>query len=259
MLTTRVKKQILYGAGYLGFWTLVFFVAYSAFLKPGPSCFDNELNQDEEEVDCGGSFCISCDIRRLAPIGIKVTKIDHPLFEGSTTFSIELQNPNSNYGASDLEYTVTVYDKEGNLIDSKSRSYLIYPRQVVVDSIMNFEITPDMVGEVKATTKVNTWVSVLDFGAPKTQVRDQKLELDRRGNQFIFSGILKNDNPFKITKATIHGLLYDEMNTLISASQTTALDLVPSEERFFQIAIPVSPEASEAELKEPKIFIQVER
>src|SRR3989344_1711391 len=96
----RRGKQLIYGLGYLACLGLIFFLLYSAFNTRQVGCFDNVLNQNETEVDCGG-VCAPCALKQVR--SISVTSVEGvTLATGNRVVLLELQNPNDQLGAMDF-------------------------------------------------------------------------------------------------------------------------------------------------------------
>jgi hypothetical protein len=98
-----------------------------------------------------------------------------------------------------------------------------------------------------------------DFTAPKTQVRDVRVEFDGAKRVATVTGILKNDNPFILSRAVTGVVLYSNAGSLVGVSKTLLEGLQPLEERSFSIIVPVTGITDVANIVEPKVFIEAKR
>ncbi len=92
----RIRKQITILIIVGIFLVLVGTGIYYAFLKPAPTCFDGIKNQDEEEIDCGGSICISCEIKTLKEVEVIWVQAI-PLNQNLYDLAAKIRNPNPNF------------------------------------------------------------------------------------------------------------------------------------------------------------------
>gem|GEM_PF-3063076 len=102
-MNIRLFKQILVGFFTITFLSLCGFGLYVGILKPGPTCFDKKLNQNETEVDCGGK-CQSCEINHLNSLEFSGAG-DYLLQNGKYFVYSRVLNTNKNYGAKNFKYT----------------------------------------------------------------------------------------------------------------------------------------------------------
>ena len=97
----RFLKQFIYGLLYLSIVALLAGGVYYFYFIPNPSCFDNIKNQEETEVDCGGS-CIDCELLTIA------LEVDEPqVFSAGnlkSTILGRVVNRSVNYGFYSFEY-----------------------------------------------------------------------------------------------------------------------------------------------------------
>src|SRR3989304_8281011 len=101
----RMIKQLLYGILFLVVFGLVFFPVYRLFV-PAPSCSDGIQNQQEEGVDCGAVCGLSCAPTLHSLIINQIELIANS--DGSYDAIAQLDNDNTIYGASRVDYRVDV-------------------------------------------------------------------------------------------------------------------------------------------------------
>lgn len=235
----RVLKQLLYGFFYLAVLAGIGYGGYLAYLETAPSCFDNRLNQKEEEVDCGGP-CESCLIRHLQPIQAKVEYFG---IGGNTSAILTFINPNLEYGAESFNYSVNFLDaNRGTLLSLKKTSF-IYPaeaQKIVVEPNLKFDHR--LIGSQPEVAISNiAWKPLTELNEPKFQFRQQKTEVS--GSQVTVSGLLSNREGVSFSRATVNLLIFrqfpDETSQLAGASKTILQNLQPFEERSFRIVVPL--------------------
>jgi hypothetical protein len=252
---TRLSKQLTYGSAYLLLWLLIGYGGYLGVRSAGaPTCFDNIKNQNEEAVDCGG-LCQSCAIKQLLPV--RFGPVSHAPMGGETMVFVELQNPNSAFGAERLMYALTFTDASGNVLYTQAEETFIYPSEVKPKIVLGIPVNPTQVSAVTATTTKIVWQPGEAFMAPRVQVREQEVELQPNSLKEFVRGIVKNDNSYNLSRVTIQAVITSG-SELLSASKTVVQDLTPGEERFFQIILPLPAGAPRAEIT-PRLIIEAER
>ncbi|MEK7464653.1 MAG: hypothetical protein AAB617_02655 [Patescibacteria group bacterium] len=229
---TRLLKKILYGVFYLFVLGLIVWGGYEKSFGPTPSCFDNIQNQNESGVDCDG-LCISCEIKKL----------DFPRVVGDakmlsssagTVLLGQIQNPNSNYGVSKINYRFNVYDKSNNLVRSIQAQTVLYPgeRKTIVGKIDGVkEIYP------KISLELSDPVWVKSSAMIKPDISVGKIKTDIIENKIIVSGILSNKSPFSVPSIEVVVVLFDRLGLDLFSSFTN-LTIGGFEDRAFSIPFP---------------------
>lgn len=91
---------------------------YFQFFYQKPTCTDNIQNQNEQGIDCGGVCPVICNFNVTNPIVLwsRTFKIDGSL-HNAIAF---IENPNFEFEAFNVPYSVKIYDKENILISEIS-------------------------------------------------------------------------------------------------------------------------------------------
>lgn len=239
---TRRNKQIAYGSFYIVFLFAVVYGIYTVTLKPPASCFDNKLNQDETEADCGGQFCESCDIRRLLPIESSVLGILPAGSDSTATALIEFKNLNSTYGATSFKYHIGDYEGTS----------FIYPSEVKQLAIVNLPSDSDAITKQVVTISDVKWLMSESLSIPRIQI--SRVNLDNG----IITGNLKNVGSFPILNATVNGFVQMSDKKIVGAGRTLIRDLAPSEERSFQIVVPLA-QGFDSGSGTPRVSVEAQR
>ncbi len=251
-------KQLIYGFIFLIVLAGIVWLFYLAFFQPAPSCFDQKKNQDETEVDCGGS-CSDCELRRVQSIRTFPALALATADAKRSSLLIQFQNPNANYGANPLTYTVNLYGKDGGVIYTNTTDTFIYPSEITYRIEPNIPVASSQINRSELVIKKQEWVRRADFFAPKTQVRDVRVAYDPAKREATITGVLKNDNPFIVSRAVVGAILYTNLGSLAGVSKTLLEGLQPLEERPFSVITPVAGVADLTSFAEPKIFIEALR
>ena len=117
----RLRKQVSILFVVFLFLALVMTGVYYAFLKPAPTCFDNIKNQDEEEIDCGGTSCIACEIKTLKQVEVTWAQLI-PLGQNTYDLAAKIKNPNPNFGTTYVNYEFMLYSSS----DRNARLFLAF-------------------------------------------------------------------------------------------------------------------------------------
>lgn len=252
---TRVLKQILYGLFYLVIFSGLTAGVYFAFLRPAASCFDNKLNQNEEEVDCGGP-CADCALRRLKPV--RVLPVQFFGGDSLTTVLLQFQNPNLNYGADRLDFEARLLDRAGSVIRSIADRTFIYPGEIKTIVLPGVETPFFAVTRGEVSLANISWKKAEEFSRPSVDTREIKTVPEGAG--IAITGVVQNKNLFALNRAVISAIISNKNGLLVNASKTFVADLAPREERFFKIFVPVArDEQSDIDPSRTSVYVEVSR
>ncbi|MDO8466954.1 MAG: hypothetical protein Q7S83_02315 [bacterium] len=236
---SRTIKQLIYGFFYLAILAGVVYGGSVVVRETAPSCFDNRMNQQEEQTDCGGP-CISCAIKRLQPIS---PKLEYFGVGDNTTAILTLSNPNLEYGAQSFIYTINFNGAGGTRLFSITKDSFIYPaeaQKIIIEPNLKFNYR-SIVGQPEIVISAVNWKSLTDFSEPQFQTRQIKTVVS--GSTATVSGILVNREASSFPKASVGVLVFQQIfdgeNRLVGASKTVLQTLQPFEERAFKIIVPM--------------------
>ncbi|HJX30420.1 MAG TPA: hypothetical protein VJ624_01015 [Thermodesulfobacteriota bacterium] len=233
----RIRKQvtILFIVGV--FLIFVGTVIYYAFLKPGPTCYDRIRNQDEEEIDCGGLSCISCEIKTLKQIEI-IWAEAIPVAPNLYDLAAKIKNPNPNFGTSYVKYEFELKNQSGQSVGIKSGSTFILPNSSKYIIENNIENQSQIVSvELRIDTgDPLTWEKLKDYQAPELYIKDKKFETPGQGEYYAqASGVVKNGTNFGFDTVDINIILFDSNSEPIGAAKSKINTLTAAEDRYFSI------------------------
>jgi len=209
---------------YIGFMVVITALIIGAFLwfnKPLPTCFDNKQNQDENGVDCGGVCNKVCEGDALDPIPLwfRFVEADAGIYH----VLAYVQNPNIDFGATDVGYSFKLYDEAGTVINKVTgitdipahRNFGIFEPSLATGSSIPVRI------KFEFTTKP-AWVKT-----PETPNRLVVLsrELTNASTSPKLTVNIANNTLSKISNIEIIPVLYDVNKNTISFSRTLIKDI----------------------------------
>lgn len=208
------------------------------------TCFDNIQNQNEEEIDCGGVCALSCIEKRAQPLNIEQTKL---IKVGDLDYDllIELSNPNSDFGASRIEYTLEFKGAGGTF--KKTGVSFIAPSDTrfIIESPISFS---------SEINDVNFIIDDIIWTEPKfTKLNSDQLfsvvntTFDKESGKL--SANLLNDSDFSFDIVDINILLFDN-SEITSINKTNIMTFLSKETRSFEVSWP-----SVTFTQEPSIII----
>lgn len=248
----RFVKQLIYGIFYLTIFALILFGSYSSNFKPAPSCFDGKLNQNEEEVDCGGA-CEACEIKKLelpqATRPVSVLKLS----SGKAVLLAEVFNPNSNYAARPVAYRFQIYNRTNSLIETIEGEEKIFPLEKRY--LYKFVSAAGDIGRADLEFFNPRWVKAdLNVSLSVT-----KLETVVAGQKISAKGLIKNNSPFVAREVNAIAVIFDKFGFELFASQATIGDFRSFEEKNFAVFFPSDPAlVSKIDRRATKVFFRVE-
>jgi hypothetical protein len=242
----RLRKQvsILFVVGL--FLVLLGIGVYYAFLKPSPTCFDGIRNQDEEEIDCGGVSCISCEIKTLKQVEI-VWAQSISVSPGLYDLAARIKNPNPNFGTAHVNYEFELKNQSGEIIGKKSGTTFILPnstKYIVENNIENQSQIASVDLKIDTGDPL-TWEKLKDYQAPELYIKDKKFEIASQANYYAeASGVVKNGTTFGFDSVDVNVLLFDSTSKVIGAAKSEINTLTAGEDRYFSVRwfFPISSE-----------------
>jgi hypothetical protein len=215
---------------------------------PAPTCTDGIQNGAEEGVDCGVAACgVSCPPVVL-PLGQQPVRIFRT---GATSADIlaQLDNPNTIYGVSRVDYTLVVDDASGQqLIARRGFTYVdpMQPRYILFP-LTGLTGIPASAQLQFAPTDVQ-WGTFSVDAATNVQfiVRNETLTPKTDGARY--TATVMNRSTFDFDTVDIVILLHNPHGDIVGANTTVAHTLKAGEERAFTADWPFAvPEAVSAE------------
>lgn len=234
-----VKQRLFYLLLVLAFFALIAGAVWYR-VQPPPSCEDGKQNQNELDVDCGGSCARVCpfEVKPVREIWSRVFKIDENRYD-TVTF---LKNPNRIHAARQLGYRIKVFDSNDILITTKVGEAFLNPAESLylyssrldtgnaVPRRVSFEVTEGPI-----------WQRIENFP------RLPRVTFKSFTNQPtpLLVAEVENDSLKTISDLQIIAVLSDEVENALAVSSTLIDQLAPAEKREIAFtwgkSLPVDP------------------
>ncbi len=243
---SRFVKQLIFGAIFLVIIGVSAWFLYRT-LVPAPSCTDGIQNGSEEGVDCGAICGISCapaiqPLTQAAPIIIKTGP-------ASADIIVRLNNPNSIYGASRIDYTLVVDDAGGQQLLSRRGNTYVNPMQprYLLFPLTGLSGVPASAQLQFAPTDVQ-WATLAVQAASDVQLTVQSDDFIQESGSARYSATVVNRSTFTFDTVDVTVLVRDDAGEVVGANATVLRTLAPQEQRAFVLAWPFAiPGATRAE------------
>ena len=98
---------------------------------PEPTCFDLKQNQQETGVDCGGSSCISCNLKYPQPIKVfwaRAVSVREHVYD----IAAEIENKNEFLSSVSVEYEFTLFDQFGQVATKSGKTFLYAQERTLI-------------------------------------------------------------------------------------------------------------------------------
>ncbi len=232
----RFRKQLFIIILFLVVIAAIATAFYFLKIRKAATCFDGIQNQNEKDVDCGGICALSCELLTIKPIEISWAKFIS-LENESYDLVASINNPNPNFGVSNLKYTFKIYDVSGN--KSKGRSnpsyilanghkYVIEGGVDVGQAVGKVELTIETVAQ-KDWSRINE-----EYRAPNIYVMNREFSMmSNPPGASQITGLIKNDSTFDFNSIDVSVLLFDSDKKIIGVNKTEARTVLAGEQRYF--------------------------
>ena len=245
------RKRFLYIAIFL-IIVLVIVGLFAWYHKAEPSCFDNEQNQDELGVDCGGVCTNVCQSETVSLVNLWARPFR--ISAGNYGAAALVENPNV-FGAYELNYRFRLYDADNLLVNERVGKTYINPdeRFVIYESNINTgnrNVTRAFI-ELEEQSPWKRFEQAL----PKVDisVRNKRIVLEPSPK---VAATIENKSFFALKNVELTAVVFAEDQNAIAASETVVPSLNPDEtkEVFF-----TWPEAFTKKASYVEIFSRVNR
>lgn len=221
---TRLAKQFFYGGIFLA---VVFVILYGVYdlATPDASCSDGILNQKEEGVDCGpvcGNLCAP-PLKVLSAGEAKVFAAGD-----GTDVLVTIDNPNTLYGATRIDWTLNLSDSTGAPKASRrgityanplQTRYLVvsFPGQSPAGLKAQFMYEP---AKVQWAFAQSATPQAVDFSVSQE-------EFTLASASARYSGVVRNDSTYSFDEVDVSVELQDASGATVGVG-STVLRTVPS-------------------------------
>lgn len=232
----RLVKQAIIGGFYLAIIFGVVWFFYRAAV-PAPSCTDGIQNGGEEGVDCGATSC-----GLLCPVAVQPLKVEESrILKAGNGYDVLtlIENPNPLYGASRVDYSLTVTDASGAVMVTRRGNTYVNPLQprYMVFPLVGVSGTPtDAVLQIDEAQVEWSALTTDAKGDIQFGVRDGVRT--PASDSMRFEAAVLNRSRFDFDTVDVVVLLLDSSGNVLGANSTVQRTLVAGEERAFVMEWP---------------------
>ena len=228
-MTWRQKQKLWYG---FIFALVVLALLYPLYLtvKPAPTCFDRKLNQNEEEVDCGGA-CLSCSIFKLQNVKTYTTSY-FVYADNSLDMVAEVENPNDGWGLREFSYQFIIQGTGGEQAIISGNSF-IYPRQRKYVTALNRQLPAFPIKNIilSASSRRENWSEI---GVDPVKVNLLNYSF---GNNALSAEII-NAADKTYAPLTLRFVIFDASDTMVGVVESTLSSLEPLQRQTIRLSLP---------------------
>ena len=205
-----LQRQLLFALAVLVIFGVIGSGIYFTYFYTPASCFDGVWNQDEEQIDCGGSCALLCQAPNISVMWARSVKVAPGVYHAVAM----VRNPHTGSSGT-VSYEASLFDEENILITRRTGALSIGPG----------EIAPLFEANITTGERIpaRTFVEVLP-GAFEKQERElspvRVLNWDLDEEALRLTATVQNQGTERVHDVRIIALLYNNEDTLISASQT---------------------------------------
>lgn len=220
-LDWRMKRKITFFSLFLAIVSVVAaLVIYS--LIPPPSCIDKQLNQQEEQIDCGGPNCAPCLSEKADDLIILWSRY-FEVRPGVYDVAALIENINLTLGAKSLPYVIELYDEFGSrIVMHKGTTYTLPNKQFLI-FIANMQT--GIRKPVRMTFQLGSfsWERIDEQTLPLIVSRTERL-FDKDRPRLVAA--ITNSSLHDVTQVDVAVVVSDASNNTIAVGEVR-LDRVP--------------------------------
>ena len=221
---TRLSKQLLYGLVFLAVIGAIIFGLYRLAV-PQATCTDGVKNGTEEGVDCGAVCGVSCP-PVLVPLENKPVQFIQNS-NGTWDALAHLENTNSIYGASRVDFVLSVTGAGGAKLAARSGFTYVNPSQPrYLDFPLGALSAPPASAALQFVDSQVQWAALTVDAAGTVQfaVRGETIASSSAG--VTYQATVTNRSSFDFDTVDVVVLLQDSSGRVLAANSTVLRTLV---------------------------------
>lgn len=227
-------------------------VIFVLFKPEKPKCSNGQLDEGEEQIDCGG-FCEKTCPLPERPANVEDIKINWTQFvedgRNNYDFVASLANNNESWGVAKAEYAFTYFDVEGNELGKRQGEISIAPRGKTDDGSLRYLVEENIASNT-AIDRVDFLLSdfewrqitederLTNLNEDIVQIYDKKFEMNTNLKMYVVTGKTKNTSVYDFNKVDIYTVLFGPDGNLVAAGKTDQNTMIAGDGWGFQIPFP---------------------
>jgi len=239
-LSPRVLRRFIIAVIFLAVFFL-FGYGTRQLTQPTPTCIDGVKNGEEEGVDCGLFACQNYCEPDLDPpqvVSVKILKTgDNLPGQGDYDFVAEINNPNKEFGASEVVYELTLFNGDEKELLKKAGTFYILPDQTKY-LVLTFLTTERNVSRVDLGIKSAKWQRLDSLEGMNLIVRRERYLVSPNGQSSTLDAVIFNDSDFEFETVDIDVILRDSADKIIAVNRSEIRTFLARTERNFRVTWP---------------------
>lgn len=229
-LSSRLLRRIVIAGIFLAIFSLTG-LGFRRAITPAPSCTDGIKNGEEEGIDCGlfacGNYC-QPDLAPPQVISVKLLEAD----ENDYDFVAEIKNPHQQFGASEVEYELVLFNGNEEEISRDDGIFYILPGQTKY-FILTHLTTGKTVERIKFDILSATWQRIESLDGLNLIIRQDKYENLSGNNGSKLEAVIFNDSDFDFKVVDVDVVLFDSNSRIIAVNRSDIRTFLARTERGF--------------------------
>ena len=230
-MDSRVIKQIIIAAVYIlvigGISLGVYYFGYTT----SPTCFDGIQNGKEEGVDCGTLACGQVCPPAIMPIVVNYVKY-FKVNENDYDFVAQVFNPNSDYGASSVNFNLEISDSSGSLKEKPGTTYLRPGQTKYI--VWTAVSTGGAVVEAKLNIKDAFW-GQMNVPSQTVSFIVKNKDIKSISTGYQLESTIYNNSYYDFDKIDVSVILFDDLNNIIGVNGTNIKTFISKTDRYFKV------------------------
>src|SRR3989344_1590187 len=245
-LSSRLIRRVVIAIVFLATFTLLGY-GTKQLTTPIATCTDLIMNGEEEGVDCGLTACGKDCEPDLDPPSVKSTKLIKA-GKGDYDFVAEIINPNIDFGASEVEYELALFNSGESELLKEAGIFYIFPGQT------KYLILPALTTE-KEVKRIDfkilnaRWQKIESLEGMNLIVRRDKYTVLPGGLSSKLEAVIFNDSDFDFNVIDVDILVRNVSGEIIAINRTDIRTLIARTERGFIATWPFPIEGKIAEIE----------
>lgn len=234
-LSSRLVRRVVIAIVFLGTFVLLGYGTKQLTTAPA-TCTDLIMNGEEEGVDCGLTACGKYCEPDLDPPSVKSTKLIRA-GRGDYDFVAEIVNPHTDFGASEVEYELTLFNGEESELLKETGLFYILPGQTKY-LILPALTTEKEVSRIEFKITSAHWQKIESLEGMNFAVRRDKYTVSPNGLSSTLEAVIFNDSDFDFDTINVDILLRNLGGEIVAVNRTEIRTLTARTERGFIVTWP---------------------